>query len=297
MSTLIYIILICIILFFVHKFLSRFKFPKCGAVAVFTGGVKAGKSAVSLAYALSNYRRIHRGWTIRCFFIRIINFFRGKDNKIQLPEEPFFYSSIKLRYVKYVPLTREHLLRQKRFHFGSVCFIDEASLVADAQLYKDSYINTQLLLFFKLFGHESHGGKCVFNSHCITDLHHALKRTTSEYFYVHHISKYIPFFTLCFMREERYSDDGTTLNNYAEDVEDSLKKVLMLKKVFKKYDSFCFSSFTDNLPTDSSLDIEYFEKGDSLKMDKIVSFRPEFYNLGDKDKKDEKVDEKCVKEL
>lgn len=283
MSVLIYIILVAIILFFVHKFLSQFKFPKVGAVACFTGGVKAGKSAVSLAFALSNFKRIHRGWKLRCFFIRLLNLFRKKDKKLIFPEEPFFYSSIKLRNVKYVPLTREHLLRQRRFHYGSVCFIDEASLVADSQLFRDVNINTQLLLFFKLFGHETRGGKCVFNSHCITDLHHALKRTTSEYFYVHHISRYIPFFTVCNLREERYSEDGTTVNNYGEDVETSLKKVLMLKGVFKKYDSFCFSSFTDNLPTETENDICVLGKADSLKMNNIVSFRPEFYSLNGED--------------
>lgn len=283
MSVLIYIILVAIILFFVHKFLSQFKFPKVGAVACFTGGVKAGKSAVSLAFALSNFRRIHRNWKIRCFFIKFFNFFRKKDKKLSFPEEPFFYSSIKLRNVKFVPLTREHLLRQRRFHYGSVCFIDEASLVADSQLFRDVNINTQLLLFFKLFGHETRGGKCVFNSHCITDLHHALKRTTSEYFYVHHISRYIPFFTVCNLREERYSEDGSTVNNYGEDVETSLKKVLMLKGVFKKYDSFCFSSFTDNLPTETENDICVLGKADSLKMNNIVSFRPEFYTLNGED--------------
>lgn len=284
MKSLFYIILIFVIIFFVNKFLSRFKFPKCGAIAVFTGGVKAGKSAVSLAFALSNYKRVHRSWTISCFFVKFFNKFRKKQNRLPLPEEPYFYSSIKLRYVKYVPLTREHLLREKRFHYKSVVFIDEASLVADSMLFKDSFINSQLLLFFKLFGHETRGGKCVFNSHCISDLHHALKRTTSEYFYVHHISRYIPFFTLCNLREERFSEDGTTVNNYADDVEKSLQRVLMRKKVFKKYDSFCFSSFTDNLPTDIDTDCKLLGKDDSLKMDNIVSFRPEFYTLGN-DKK------------
>lgn len=280
MVYLIYIILICIIIFFVNKFLSKFKFPKCGAVAVFTGGVKAGKSAVSLAYAYNNYKRIHRSWKFKCFFIRLFNLFRKKDNKLVYPEEPYFYSSIKLRYIPYVPLTREHLLRKKRFHYGSVCFIDEASLVADSQLFQDKEINTQLLLFFKLYGHMTQGGKCVFNSHCITDLHHALKRTTSEYFYIHHLTRWIPFFCLALMREERYSDDTTTLNTYNEDVEDSLKRVIFRKSIFKKYDCFCFSSFTDGLTTENSNDILLYNKFDSLKMKQIVSFRPEFYNLG-----------------
>lgn len=279
MEYLIYFILIAIAIFIINKFLSRFKFPKVGAIAVFVGGVKSGKSATSVACALSNYRRARRNWKIGCIFIKFINLFRKKSNKKDFPEEPLFYSSIPIRSVPYVPLTREHLLRQKRFHFKSVVLIDEASLVADSQLIKDKEINTELLLFFKLFGHETHGGKCIVNTHCITDLHYALKRTTSQYFYVNHVSRYIPFITLSYMREERYSEDGATVNAYTDDVEQSLKRCLMRSSVFKKYDTFCFSYLTDDLQTETEKDIKLLGRKESLKAIEVVSFRPEFYTL------------------
>lgn len=275
MEYVIYFILICIALYFIHKFLSRFKFPKIGALAVFVGGVKSGKSGVSVGCTISNWKRIHRNWKMRCFFIKVINLF--KKNKFDFPEEPFIYSSIPLGGVPYIPLTREHLLRKVRFNYKSVVFIDEASLVADSQLIKDKEINTELLLFFKLFGHETKGGKCIVNSHCLSDLHYALKRTTSQYFYMHHLSKYIPFFTLAYMREERYSDDGTATNIYENDLEESLKRVLFKTSTFKRYDPFCFSVLTDDLPLKNV--IKYNDKKDSLKADFILSFRPEFYTL------------------
>lgn len=276
MEYLIYFILIAVVIFFVNKFLSQFKFPKVGSIAVFTGGVKVGKSAVSLACALSNYRRMRLKWRFRRFLIKVLNKFSKR--KRELPEEPYFYSTIPLRYVKYVQVTREHLLRLRRIRRGSVVFIDEASLVADSQLVKDKQINTELLLFFKLFGHEC-SGLCVVNTHCLTDLHYALKRCTSQYFYIHHLSRYIPFVTVCNMREERYSEDGTTMNNYNEDIEDSLKRCLMRKSTFKKYDSYCYSYLTDHLPCDTEKDCKYNGKNDSLKAEEIVSFRPEFFNL------------------
>ena len=279
MTELIYIVLILVILFFLRKIFNAFKFPKVSAIAVFTGGVKVGKSAVSLACALSNYKRARRGWKFSCFFTKFTNFFRKKENKKDLPEEPLFYSTIPVRYIKYVPLTREHLMREKRFRYKSVVFIDEASLVADSQLIKDKKINTELLLFFKLFGHETHGGLCVVNSHSLSDLHFALKRCTSQYFYIHHLSKYIPFFTISYMREERYAEDGTDLNIYNEDIEDSMKRCIMKTSIFKKYDSFCFSFLTDYLPVDNETDVKQLDKYDTLKADKVVSFRPEFYNL------------------
>lgn len=273
MKTIVIILIVCVAIFLLNKFLSRFKFPKIGAVAAVVGGVKSGKSAISVALALSCYKRALRSWRLTCFFTKFLNLFRKV--KLEFPEKPLLYSSIPIGQVEYVPLSRAHLLRQVRFNFKSVVLIDEASLVADSQLIKDKEINSQLLLFFKLFGHETHGGKCIINTHSISDLHYALKRTISDYFYMHHLSKYIPFITLAYMREERYSEDGIAFNSYDDDVEDKLKRVLMRTSTFKRYDCFCFSPLTDDLPVHNP--IIYIPKGESLKVDSIVSFRPEFY--------------------
>lgn len=273
MKTIVIILIVCVAIFLLNKFLSRFKFPKIGAVAAVVGGVKSGKSAISVALALSCYKRALRSWRLTCFFTKFLNLFRKV--KLEFPEKPLLYSSIPIGQVEYVPLSRAHLLRQVRFNFKSVVLIDEASLVADSQLIKDKEINSQLLLFFKLFGHETHGGKCIINTHSISDLHYALKRTISDYFYMHHLSKYIPFITLAYMREERYSEDGIVFNSYDDDVEDKLKRVLMRTSTFKRYDCFCFSPLTDDLPVHNP--IIYIPKGESLKVDSIVSFRPEFY--------------------
>lgn len=284
MKILFIIALILVITFFIRKFLSRFKFPKTTSVAIFTGGIKVGKSAVSLAHALSEYRRVLFGYKLECFFIKILNIFiRKKENKISFSEKPLFYSNIPLRDIPFVPLTTEHLLRKKRIAYKSVCFVDEASLVADSQLIKDKVVNTQLLLFFKLFGHETHGGKCILNSHCLSDLHFSLKRVTSQYFYIHSLTKYIPFFIVANLREERYSEDNTTVNSYDTDIEDSVKRVLIRKSIFKKYDSFCYSYLTDYLETDNENDEILLNKFDDLKASSVVSFRPEFIELKSKE--------------
>lgn len=272
MNTLIIIVLSLIIWWFYRKFISRFKFPKVGAIAVFTGGVKTGKTAVSLACARSTYRRVCRRWKVRVFFGKLFNM-RCKDDI-----KPCFYSSIPLA-VDYVPLTRKLLLMQERIVPKSVVFIDEVSLIADSMLFKDKEINEQLLKFFKLFGHISHGGLCVFNSHCLTDLHFALKRTTSQYFYIHHTVK-LPFLSFTKMREERYSEDNTTLNNYPEDVENTLKTCIFRSRVFKEYDCYAYSLLTDDLPYSTTL-----VKGSALpnlKATEVPSFNPVFYNMFNK---------------
>lgn len=265
------LVIAAIVLFFVWFFvLRKFKVPKVNALSMFTGGVKTGKSAVSLYFAVKHYKKRHRAWRVRCFFCKI---FRREK-----PEEPLFYSNIPLRYIKYCPVTQEHFLRKVRFNFGSVVFIDEASLVADNWLTKDMTINNELLLFFKLFGHETHGGLCFINSQAISDLHYALKRCTSSYFYIHHLG-WFPFFRIPLIREERYSEDvGAGVRNvYNDDVEGSLRKVLMSARIFKKYDSYCFSFFTDGLPVKN--EEKLLGKEDDLKVRKVVSFRPTFRDL------------------
>lgn len=271
-SYLLYFVIGFIVWFLIHKFLSRFKFPKINCLAVFTGDVKVGKSGVSLACAYSHYRYIHRSWRIRSFFRKMF--------RLPIAEEPLFYSNIPLAGVPYCELTTEHILRKKRFNFKSVIFVDEASLMADCYLSKDiKDLNTVLMEFFKLFGHETHSGYCVFNSQSLTDLHISLRKCTSQYFYLHdtNSSFFVPFIAWTHMREERYTEDGSTVNSYNKDVEETLKTCLFRKRVFKMYDSHAYSILTDNLPVANIKRFNAF--GSDLKARSLVSFRPEFLRL------------------
>lgn len=264
-----YLIILAIVLFLIWFFILRkFKVPKLCAITVFSGGVKVGKSAVSLYFAVKSYKKRLRSWRIKKIFAKIF--------RREVPEKPMFYSNIPLRYIKYCPITQDHFMRKVRFNYGSVVFIDEAAIVADSQLIKDQKINKELLLFFKLFGHSTHGGLCIVNSQAISDLHYALRRCTSTYFYIHSLG-WFPFFRIPKLREEKYSEDGTTVNTYNEDVEESMKRVIMRSNIFKKYDSYCYSFFTDSLPTKNT-ELE-LTKYDSLKAKQITSFRPEFVQL------------------
>lgn len=276
---LVYLAIAIVILVLVRKFLSRFKFPKINCLAVFTGDVKVGKSGVSLACAYSHYRVIHRSWRVRSFFRKIF--------RLEIAEEPLFYSNIPLAGINYCQLTTDHILRKKRFNFGSVVFVDEASLLADCYLSKDCKdLSTTLLAFFKLFGHETHSGYCIFNSQSVSDLHISLRKCTSQYFYIHdtNSSFFVPWFAWCHMREERYTEDGSTINTYDKDVEETLKTCIFRKKIFKQYDSHAYSILTDNLPVDNQK--KFNNLGDDLKAQSLVSFRPEFLRLFEDIKKD-----------
>lgn len=286
-STIKILLIICLlglIAFVVLKIMSKFKTPKLGQTALVSGGVKTGKSTFAVHLAKTNYDRIHRRWKIRSYFQNAF----GK----KVDEEPLFYSNIPMGF-PYVKLTKDLLTRKKRFAYGSVIFVDEASLVADNTCYKDDDINERLLLFNKLIGHELHGnGLLVYNSHCISDLSIQIRKCVSEYYYVHHTTKWIPGVLVAEVREERYSEDGSVINNYADDVEESLKRVLMRKKTWKYFDSCAFSYLTDDLPVDSQL-INNNTSSD-LKCRELISFR-DFKSLSDKNIKIIKLDEVPLK--
>lgn len=260
----IFILIVVGVLFLVWIIRSKFKMPKTDNMICVTGGVKSGKSTFSFALADSIYRGNLRRWKVRNFFRKAINKVFRKD--LPLEEKPLFYSTI--------PVNREHVLldlpmlrRDVRFAFKSVIWVDEASLLADSQTYKDLDLNDRLLLFNKLIAHETHGGSIVYNTQSISDLHYSVKRCLAETFYVHHTAKWIPFFLIVTVREERYSEDGLAINTYNEDVEQSLKRVIVRKSVWKKFDCYAYSSMTDGLPIATEIN-----QVNSLKATKIVSF-------------------------
>lgn len=257
---LIFLAIVVGISFLCVKLASKFKVPKIPCVALVTGGVKSGKSTLSVYLAIQTYNRVHRRWKIRSFFQTLLH--------KKVDEEPLLYSNIPLA-VPYVPISLELLQRKVRPRYASVAYVNEASLVADQMLFKNDELNERLTLFNKLFGHETCGGVLIYDTQCVHDVHYSVKRSLSSYIYVHHLEKRLPFFLVAQVREERYSDDTGVVNSYNEDVENSLKKVLIPKRVWRKFDAYCFSCLTDGLPVADNV----IEDSTDLKARNIVSFR------------------------
>lgn len=183
------------------------------------------------------------------------------------------YSNIPLS-IEHAKLTEDLLLRKKRFRYKSVIYINEASLLADSKSNKDEEVNIQLLLYFKLIGHETKGGCVILDTHTISDLHYSEKRTTSEYFYIHHLTKWIPFFLLAHVQECKYSEDNSTIFAQTEDIEEKLKKVIIPKKTWKYFDAYCYSALTDELPVEDTV-----TKATDLKAREIITFNPNLKNI------------------
>lgn len=240
----------------------KFKIPKIGAMTCVTGEVKSGKSTFSFALAYRQYKRNLRSVK-----------FRNAVRKVLFPkapqeELPLFYTTIPVG-VDHVLLTKELLMREERFAYKSVIWVDEASLLADSQFYKDINVNDNLMFFNKLIAHETKGGMVVYNTQSVEDLHFSIKRCLGRVFYVHETYKWIPFLLVCTIREERYSAENAVTTNYNEDMEESLKRVIIPKSVWKKFDCYCYSILTDHLPVHKKV-----TKAKSLKARKLLSFNP-----------------------
>lgn len=261
-SQLLFIFLLGLLLVGVWYVRKNFKFPNSNALTLVDGGVKVGKSTFAVALSLSAYKKVLKKWRIKCFFAKLLR--RVK------PEKPLLYSNIPLA-TDYVELTEDLILRNKRFRYGSIIYVNEASLLADSQLFRDLELNERLQLFNKLIGHSTQGGQIIYDTQAISDLHYSVKRCVSEYFYIHHLTKWIPFFLIACVRECRYSDDGSVVTVDTHDIEESLRRVIIPKYVWKKFDAFAFSSLTDSLPVEDT--IVNGKLLPNLKIKKILSFR------------------------
>lgn len=267
------IVLIVIGLFLALKFYNKFKFPKLGALTLVSGGVKTGKSTFSVALAIKEYKSAKRS-------VKIANFFRTLFNR-PLLEEPLLYSNVPLA-LPYVPITDKLIRREERFRYGSVIYIQEASLLADSTLIKDTALSFDILLWCKLIGHETKGGKVLLDTQTISDIHFGIRRNLSSYFYIHHLTKWLPGFLVAHIQEERYSEDTSVVNVNNGDVEDNLKRVLIPKSTWKYFDSYAYSVLTDNKPVNADV-VKNNKFTTDLKARKIFSFRKEVNDLNEKE--------------
>lgn len=252
------------------------KHLKLGNLVLVTGGVKTGKSTLAVNLTIKQYKRNLRFYKIRCFFVCVFKIFKPD---LTMPEKPLLYSNVPLN-VKYgyVPLTEKLLKRESRFAYKSVIYINEASLIADSMFYKDMVANEQLLLFNKLIAHSTKGGYLIYDTQSIQDCHFAIKRCLNNYFNIHHCVKVFPFFVFLKVREMFYSDDGSVINIADNDIEFNNKWVCVPKSTWKKFDCYCYSVLTDNLPIEKNVVI-----AKSLKADTIVSFK-KFYTIKESEK-------------
>lgn len=243
------IVIIAVIILLIILFKLRIKRLKLDHLTLVSGSLKTGKSALSLGLAIKEYNKNLRKWKIKRFFTEKVL------HKEFTTEKPLFYSNIPVG-IDYVPLTFDIIERKKRMAYKSICFIDEVSLLADSMsaFQRDkkskeeiSTFNDVLLVFIKLYCHETHNGSLYINTQSISDLHYSFRRCMSRYVYIQSSINWLPFIRIMRVSELFYSEDNSAINTNTGDIEDNTRLLFQRKKIFKKYDRWCYSSFTDSL--------------------------------------------------
>lgn len=278
MNIFIWIILIAvvaIILYVVYR--KHFKILKVPSVCLITGGVKCGKSLLSVKLSIKDFKKRHRKWW---FFRHIL-----RDKK---KEEPLYYTNVQIsfgsirrkkphrldRCIRFVPLAS--LMRQERYNYKSVIYIQEASLMSDNMDFNNKVRNVELSLYAKLIAHETRGGALYVDTQSVLDIHYAFKRVASTYFFIQKNLNLLLFHVL-YVREMINTENG--VNNFVDDVDTTTRKVLIPFWYHYKYNRYEYSYLTDELTVSD-------EK--NVKHNGIVSFNPLYMEHADKRKKVQK---------
>ena len=283
-NTILFIVVACVILAIVLYIAYRknFKILKVPSVCLITGGVKTGKSLLSVNLAIKDYKRRHRKWW---FMTKILR---------KEMEEPLFYTNVEVRFKSIkkndkgeykrvhrldkniVQIKLDHLERKFRFNYKSVIYIQESSLMSDSMDWKDEGHNVELSLFNKLIAHETRGGAVYYDTQSPLDNHYSMKRVCSTYFFIMKNLNLLLFHVL-WVREMINTENG--VNNFTDDVETSMRKVLIPFWYHHKYNRYEFSYLTDDLPKDNETTPYHYG---------VVSFNPLYNQRADKRKKEGK---------
>lgn len=244
MELLVIVLIVAVLVGFVYfTYRKNFKNIKTPTVCMVTGGVKCGKTELCVKLVLKMFKRKVRAWWIKTHIFK------------KVIEHPLLYTNAYItfgngkkphKYDKYIRLiTKESLLRKERFNYGSVIYIEEASLLADNMDFRDTDKNIDLSLFAKLIGHETRGGALFLDTQSPLDVHYAFKRVASTYFFIYKRLNFL-LFDVLYIREMINTENG--VNNFEDDVEVTMRKVLVPFWYHHKYDCYEYSYLTDDLP-------------------------------------------------
>lgn len=262
------VVIVLVLLFIFRKKIKRVSIPN---VYLITGAVKTCKTASSVWFAWLTYIKNLIGYKLG----KVLWIICKHTKEGYYEYAPMFYTNIPVKF-KHNRLTFDIIMRKKRIPNKSVVLIDEGSLLADCMNFRDTFVNDSLTLFFKLFAHYTHGGTCIVNTQAVSDMHYAFRRAMGRYLYLYDNNRF-PFFTVVRARELVASDDTGLVNQVASDLEESMRWVFVPFFVFKLYDKYCYSIFTDDLLYQVDYDYKFDKK--DLKARQIISVNKTFRNL------------------
>ena len=220
-----------------------------GNLTLISGGVKTGKTQLSVCLVMKIYKKQLRKWCIKCI--------KAKIKKQPQPEKPLIYSNMPLG-CEYVPLSLDLLTGKKRFTYGSVIYLNEVSLVSGSKDIKDETVNDWLLQMYKLCAHMTKGGYWILDTQSPQDLHYTIKRSLSTYLYIYRSIK-LPIISIMWVRENMLVDGENTVaidtNTDPQDRPSEGGKRqywhIVRNYYWRFYDQYAYSKLTDGLPVET----------------------------------------------
>lgn len=246
MFVIVLVIILAVVAIWAAVYLKRLKY---GNLTLVTGGVKTGKTQLTVALAVKQYRKQLRKWRHKCR--------KARRRFETLPEKPLLYSNMPIgrKGDTYAPLTLDLVTCKERFRYGSVIYYNEASLIAGSKDIKDEELNDHLLKFFKLIAHFTMGGYLFLDTQSPQDVHYTVKRSLSTYFDIWKRVT-LPFVSILWLRENKLVDgENTVAIDTQIDPQDSVleggKKqyfILVKNSWWNYYDQYAYSCQVADLP-------------------------------------------------
>lgn len=230
-------------------FIIWMKRLRYGNLTLVTGGVKTGKTQLTVCLAIKTYRKQLAKWRRKCR--------KARRHYEPLPEKPLLYSNMPIgrKGDSYAPLTLDLVTCKERFRYGSVIYYNEASLIAGSKDIKDEELNDHLLKFFKLIAHYTMGGYLFLDTQSPQDVHYTIKRSLSTYYDIWRRIT-LPFVSLLWIRENKLVDgENTVAIDTQVDPQDSIADGgkrqyfrFVRNKWWKYYDQYAYSCQVSDLP-------------------------------------------------
>lgn len=230
-------------------FIIWMKRLRYGNLTLVTGGVKTGKTQLTVCLAIKKYRKQLAKWRRKCR--------KARRNYEPLPEKPLLYSNMPIgrKGDSYAPLTLDLVTCKERFRYGSVIYYNEASLIAGSKDIKNEELNDHLLKFFKLIAHYTMGGYLFLDTQSPQDVHYTIKRSLSTYYDIWRRIT-LPFVSLLWIRENKLVDgENTVAIDTQVDPQDSIADGgkrqyfrFVRNKWWKYYDQYAYSCQVSDLP-------------------------------------------------
>lgn len=148
---LIWLLVLVGVIYVLYRINQRIYKISNNSVLAFTGGLGSGKTLTAVKVGIRKHQRQKLIWWLKQH-IKItqkqkLNALKSKDNP------PLIYSNIPIKSKYYVPLTKDHLVLDRKIHEHSIVLIDEVGQFASQYDWENPLVKNELQEFIRFYRH------------------------------------------------------------------------------------------------------------------------------------------------